>query len=477
MRILVISFAFPPYSVIGAIRVGQTAKHLMRWGHDVRVIAASPPADQRTLPVEIPSGNVVYTPWADVDRPWAALLSAGHALRAQLREQRTDPARPADEAGGRVAAGSGGRRQGRTIFWHLRRAYRDIVHIPDEAVGWLAPATLAASELARGWRPDVVLASGPPFTAFVVARRLAAQFGTRWVADLRDLWFGNPYTQFSGWRHQLVDEWLERRVLGTASGMVTVSEPLARDLRSRYPRIPVEVVLNGFDTDAETEMPTRPAVTASTNRPRPDATLRLVYTGNLHPRRDLGPLVDALGLMGEDARAVSVEVIGNRDESLAKHYQALANEAGVGSAFHWMPPIPHAQSLEVQRAADALLLVLSNEASEEGIFTGKLFEYLAARRPILVIGLPTGVAAKLVQERDVGAVAASPEAIAIVLREWVQRLRTEGSLPDVRARNIEDFSRAAQTRVLERLLQRVAGATADPAPAIAHARPLEAQAL
>jgi glycosyltransferase involved in cell wall biosynthesis len=400
-------------------------------------------------------------------------VSAGHALRAWLREQRTDSASPAGEAGIVDVPNGAGRRELRTIFWHLRLAYRDLVHVPDEAVGWLGPATQAARELARGWRPDVVLASGPPFTAFVVARRLAAEFGTRWVADLRDLWFGNPYSHASRWRHQLVDAWLERRILSTASGLVTVSEPLARELRSRYARIPVEVVLNGIDSDTREDGITATAVAAP--RPRPDATLRLVYTGNLHLRRDLGPLVDALRLIGGDARAVSVEIVGNRDESLAKHYQSLATTAGVGDSFHWMPPIPHAQSLEIQRAADALLLVLSNEASEEGIYTGKLFEYLAARRPILVVGLPTGVAAKLVQERQVGAVAATPEAIARVLREWVRRLRTEGSLPNVQARNIEDFSRAAQTRVLERLLERVAGA-AESAPAIGHARPLGAQA-
>src|SRR5215204_1682864 len=111
MRILVISFAFPPYSVIGAIRVGQTAKHLMRWGHDVRVIAASPPADQRTLPVEIPSENVVYTPWSDVDRPWAAFLAAGHALRARLRQQHVDPTSPSGEAGAGAIPSGGGRRE------------------------------------------------------------------------------------------------------------------------------------------------------------------------------------------------------------------------------------------------------------------------------------------------------------------------------------------------------------------------------
>lgn len=463
MRILVISFHFPPSNVIGAVRVGKTAQYLARFGHDVRVVSAAQPLSRRPLKVDFPEDRVVYARWQDLDAPWNAVLSLGNRVRARLHGIRT---RARGEEGSPSAPGSGAPvvaesfAERRTLFWHLRTAYKDLLHIPDFAMGWLGPATRAAAEVCRDWRPDVVLASGLPVTAFLVARRVAAMTGAPWVADLRDMWFGNPYSQFSPWRQRLVDSRLERRVLGTAGGMVTVSGPLAEELRRRYPGTPADVVLNGYDAeDIERAAPTAP-------RPaRGDEPLQLVYTGNLYPGRDLRPLIEALHLLGEEARSVRVEIIGNSDDAVRQHYQPLADARGVGHCFHWLPAVPHLESVRVQRSADALLLVMNTDPSEAGIYTGKIFEYIGARRPILLVGLATGVAAALVRERELGAVTTTAEEVAAALREWIRQKRARGSLPDTSAA-AEDLSREAQTRVLERMLRQVAGSRVDdPAPA------------
>src|SRR3954470_13508009 len=69
MRILIVSYAFPPFNSIGGVRVGKTAKYLVHAGHDVRVIAAQDQPFAPTLPLEIPEQNVRYTRWLNIRKP------------------------------------------------------------------------------------------------------------------------------------------------------------------------------------------------------------------------------------------------------------------------------------------------------------------------------------------------------------------------------------------------------------------------
>jgi glycosyltransferase involved in cell wall biosynthesis len=249
------------------------------------------------------------------------------------------------------------------------------------------------------------------------------------------------------WRRP-VDRAIEHRVLRSAAALVTVSEPLAEELRRTY-RAPVTVVLNGYDAEHGVDEP------ADRRRELP---LRIVYTGNLFIGRDLSPLLHALVLLGDDRRDVRVEIVGNRDLSLRAHYSAVAGDLGVGDALHWLPAVPHRESVRLQRTADVLLLLTANDPVERGAYTGKIFEYVGARRPILLIGLQEGVAADLVRSNDIGAPAIEPQDIAAHLRRWIDEKRRNGGPDDVSASMAGQFTREAQTRIVERVLEGVLGA-------------------
>lgn len=63
MRVLFITFFFPPYRTVGAVRTGQTARQLLALGHDVRVVSAGRQPLQSTLTLEVPAERVTYTNW------------------------------------------------------------------------------------------------------------------------------------------------------------------------------------------------------------------------------------------------------------------------------------------------------------------------------------------------------------------------------------------------------------------------------
>ncbi|HZV26985.1 MAG TPA: hypothetical protein VFG00_11920, partial [Acidothermaceae bacterium] len=95
---------------------------------------------------------------------------------------------------------------------------------------------------------------------------------------------------------------------------------------------------------------------------------------------------------------------------------------------HARGAVPYRESLAEQRRADILLLLLWNDPREVGVYTGKLFDYVGAGRPILAIGTEHGVAAELIRLRGLGVAAADPLAIAIALRQWIDEKREAGQV-------------------------------------------------
>ena len=172
MKILIISFFFPPYNVIGAVRLGKTAKYLLRMGYDVRVLAAAEIPEPPTLALEIPASRVIYTPWFDIDRPYKFVLGLWHTVRSRLRTDRvgTSGDLPASGSASPRAADDPRRLKGRGVGGLLRLMYTDLFHWPDAALGWRRYATPAGRAMVKGWKPDVILASGTPWTSFLVAR-------------------------------------------------------------------------------------------------------------------------------------------------------------------------------------------------------------------------------------------------------------------------------------------------------------------
>jgi hypothetical protein len=418
VRVLIVSYFFPPFNSMGAIRVGKMAKYLALFGHDVRVVTARDQPLQQTVPVELEEERIERTSWINVNRP-AEMAMGG---RARIAAQ-------GYSAGGRAGRGLKG----------LGAIYKRATNIPDGEVGWAPFALSAASRLIADWKPDVLYASAKPYTSLLVAHVLARRHQIPWIAELRDLWTDNPYTPYTPWRKKL-DGRLERRILSSAAGLVTVSEPLGETLRTKYGK-PTAVVLNGFDAD---------------DHPKPQSTgpvagpmLRVVYTGMVYAgKRDPTPLFLALRSMGDAATQVRVVFYGRYLDAV----RDLARNHDVEHLVEVNEPIAYGEALQAQAEADVLLLLLWNSLQEKGIYTGKVFEYFGARRPILVIGPEDNVAAALITQRGAGVALNVPEAIAEQLRHWIQLKTERGALPPLPEEALLGLSREEQARSLERFL-------------------------
>jgi glycosyltransferase involved in cell wall biosynthesis len=394
MKLLLLAHAFPPHNASGSVRAGKLAEYFHECGYDVRVLTAAPLAYPPTLTTRFPVAQVITTPWLDLYAPldW---------LRQRV-------------GGGAGGAAAPGTKPG--LAARLVRLYRALLGVPDGQAGWIPYALLAGRVLGRTWRPDLIYSTALPLSSHVVAARLARRFACPWVAEYRDLFADNPYQDVPAWRRG-IDRWLERRVMRSAAGAVTISPPMADTLARTHGK-PVACIPNGFDPED--------FAGATEGAPFDPTKLTILYAGIIYPgRRDPTPLFAALQALGPLRERVEVRFHGQDLRGVAD----LAARHGVTACVRIGAPVPYRTSLAWQKQADILLLLLWDDPREKAVCPGKLFEYAGAGRPILSLGCADGVAADLIRTRRLGTVAADAGDVETALRRWLGEKQTGAVLP------------------------------------------------
>ena len=315
--------------------------------------------------------------------------------------------------------------------------------LPDEGVPWNLTAVPAAIRLVRQEGIDVVLTTSPPGSVHLVGAAVRRTTGARWVADLRDSLVAHPHRDAERLLVRAKEQGqhaIARLVASQADAVVAVSEAIAEEMRARGPRGHVAAIANGSDFDDFDGLEYHPS---------PDR-FRITHAGSFFGKRDPRPFLTALARVdGVVARFVGDFRAADREWA-----------AGILDRMELVPYAPHRRSLELQRDSEALLLLIPDAGGRgRGVLSGKLFEYLAAGRPILAVVPPDGAAAELVRATGAGVVVA-PDDVDGIARE-LQAMRDRwraGALEPVtlgeewRAR----VSRRARVQELARLLERVA---------------------
>jgi glycosyltransferase involved in cell wall biosynthesis len=248
------------------------------------------------------------------------------------------------------------------------------VLVPDaQVLSWAPAAWRAVRRLVREQRPDVLVTSSPFDSAHLVGLALG-RGRPPWVAELRDGWTFEPLrAEFPTAVQRRADRALERRVVRTADAVVAATEPIAADLQTRL-GVAARSVPTGWDHDLDA------AAAAAVPPALDDGRFAVVHTGTLSGGwgRDPGPLLDALVRARADEPRLQLVLAGR----LSPADEAAIAARSPGDGVRRVGLLPRAESLALQRAAGALVLVTSPNPSEA---TGKLFEYLASGRPIIAI--------------------------------------------------------------------------------------------
>jgi glycosyltransferase involved in cell wall biosynthesis len=410
-RLLVLTYHWPPFTGAGATRWSSMVRHLRRLGNEVTVVTTS----LWGAPGPAAQEGVIHT----------RDLAATGALRRLLR--RPDPGGGGDAPSGDPAG------------------VRSRVLVPDPfVVSWMPFATNAARRVIRDRQIDCVITSSPPDSVHLAGLALGRR-RPPWIAELRDGWTYEPLRPpFPTALQRRLDARLERKVALTADGLIAVTGPIGDDLERRFGR-PASTIRNAWDPELESEL-----AAAEPPALEPDR-VNLVYTGSLG------------GIRGHDDRGLlaALRQISNEDAELAGRLRLViagpltaAERAELASPdlaamVRTVGELPHAEALALQRQADALLLITSRDVS---IATGKLYEYLAADRPILALA-GDNEAAAIVAETGTGETVA-PDDVPGIRRALADV--ASGELGKRRApRGLDRYLYPAPAEALAELIDRV----------------------
>ena len=270
---------------------------------------------------------------------------------------------------------------------------RGNLFIPDARKFWIKPSIrFLSSYLKEHPEIDTIISTGPPHSMHLIALELKNKLNLKWIADFRDPWTQIDFYQdlLPGEKADKKHKELEKKCLTIADEVITISASCATGLEEIVDR-KVHVITNGFNF---------PEFDSSTVQL--DEKFTISHFGSMPFARN--PLVlwkalqNLIQAKPEIKNHLQINLIGTVD------YQVLqsAEEFGLKDSIKVTPPIPHDESIQLQRATQLLLLVANNTGNVKGILTGKFFEYLGAKRPIIAIGENDSDLQKAVNDTNCG---------------------------------------------------------------------------
>jgi glycosyltransferase involved in cell wall biosynthesis len=327
----------------------------------------------------------------------------------------------------------------------LAKFIRGNFFLPDARKGWNKFAFAKAEELLKIHDFKAVITTGPPHSTHLIGQKLQAKFGVKWLADFRDPWTDIYYynelypTPVAKW----LDRRMERHVLESADAVAVVSADMKRLFAAKSAKISAEkiaVLPNGFD-ESDFENWTEPA----------NELFTLLYSGTVTHKYGLQTLFRVADEMAAAGKKIRLIFAGKQDEIVQKQLAALKHVEVVLKGY-----VSHSEAVKLLLQTDALLLAIPDLPDNKGVLTGKLFEYLAAQRPILCLGPTDGDAAAIILEAQAGVTHDYTDAAAIrhhlenLYQNWEQK-----TTPTFNAGVVKSFSRKAVANQLAELISRL----------------------
>jgi glycosyltransferase involved in cell wall biosynthesis len=370
MKVLLVTMYFPPAGGGGVQRPLKFATHLPSFGIETHVLAPDDPKwvhrdEEATPPSQAWVHRVRY-----------------YGPRGRIPSEELYALEGLDRV--RYQAGA--------LF---RRAL-----VPDKSVTWAPNAIPAAIRIVKREGINAVLTTSPPNSINLIGAAVKRATGVKWIADLRDPLIAdadNPVERLPARAKERTQVVVARLVASQADAIVTAWEGIADEIRGFKPRATVTVIPNGADYDDFEGLAYEPG-----------ARFRITHTGSFFGKRNPRPFLTALKESGLD------NVVARFVGELTTRDREWAEGLGLGDRLELLPFGSRRRSLAYQRDSEALLLLLP-QAGERGapVLPGKIFEYLAAERPILAAVPPDGAAASLIREADAGIVVAPDDVGAI----------------------------------------------------------------
>lgn len=414
-KVLIISYYWPPSGGIAVLRCLKWAKYLREFGWEPIVYTAKDahypsldasnerdiPADMTVLRGKIFEPYALYKRFTGQDKD----ANVNNVFYVQ------------DEQPGWAH---------RFSVW-----VRSNFFIPDARAMWVRPSVRFLLAYLRDHPVDALLSDGPPHSNTRIATLLKRKTGIPWLADFQD-----PWTQVDYYQMLSLTSWADRKhhrleqEAFRAADKTTIVSPSWKTALESIGARNVSVIPWGYD----------PADFASI-QPANVPGFTFMHLGIMGHDRNPETFFRVLREIGEGdsdfQRDLRLELVGQVDFSVQESYAV----EGLLEQVHLPGSVPRSRALELTVGSPILLLLLNKQDNVQGRIPGKLFEYLAARRPILVLGPPDSDVANIIKETKSGLTCdyEDAEGIKAAILQWYQQYQA-GTLDQALSGDIEQYS-------------------------------------
>ncbi|AUC14480.1 glycosyl transferase family 1 [Tenacibaculum sp. SZ-18] len=371
MKVLIVTYYWPPAGGAGVQRWLKFTKYLRDFGIEPVIFTADNPHYpilDDSLQRDIPDGvEVIKCP-----------IFEPNGLLYRLKKRK-------------VKNSAGFLEENPSLLSRLLIYIRANLFIPDARMFWIKPSVKKIKKYLSQNEIDVLITTGPPHSLHMIGYHVKKKTGIKWIADFRDPWTGIDYfhllplTNFARKKHFRQED----NVFKNSDKVIMVSKTSKEKYKNQANSI--EVITNGYDTDSIEEE----SIVL-------DEKFTISHIGSMNAARNPKKLWKVLAELCEDDEEFSndlqIQLIGKLDEKVVKEY---INPYQFKNILH-RDYIPHKEAKQYQKQSQVLLLVVNDTPNAKEIVTGKVFEYLQAKRPIIAIGPEDGDLADVLKETKSG---------------------------------------------------------------------------
>ena len=378
-KVLFITYYWPPSGGAGVQRCLKFVKHLPEFGIMPTVITVSEkegsyPILDESLAADIPEGvRVIRTATSEPFEFYKRLTGKKE-----------------------IPFGGFANEPRESLSQKFFKFLRGNLFIPDARVGWNKHALRAASKLLAEEQFEAVFTTSPPHSSQLIGLALKEKFGIRWIADLRDPWTDIYYykdLQHTAWAKK-IDARYEREVIEKSDALLVTSSDTKRLFLAKAPRVEsakIQVLPNGFDEE-DFKIPSNP----------PQNAFVITYTGTISETYNIEIFLKALSEVAGRHPEIPFHLRFVGKISAYVHKQVV--DSGLEPITEVISFVPHSESVKYLLTSTILLMGIPDVENNFCILPGKLFEYLAANKPIVCIGPLHSDADRIIDECGAGRV-------------------------------------------------------------------------
>lgn len=369
-KVLIVSYSFPPDNVPAAQRPYFMAKYLGELNNEVIVLTA-----------ENADSSLGKSNWANLKNLKIVRVKPHFTNYFNKRNNNSVSLNSNNSPGSSKK--------------HLKSKIINELLIPDKGIFWYLNALKEAKKLAKNNHFDAVFSTSPSFVNHLISSKIHKKFKIKWIADLRDYYFIEVREKEPFIFRKKMDAYIEKRVLKKANTLTFISEAMKKEYGKRYPFIKNKsfVIYNGVDEEE-----------FKGEREKVDQKkLTIFYAGSFYGGiRSPFPLLKTLDFLSNenkiDLNKIEIKIAGNLDDTILTKIKTFSS----GKTVNYLGRIKRSEVLTYLKKSHLLWLIIGEEKAHYTGFPVKGFEYIGARRPIIVFTPKNSEPERIINELSCG---------------------------------------------------------------------------